>query len=434
MPDPAVTRRAALGAAALAPLTSPAASLAAPGAPGDPAVAADLARYASFGVKASGGPADAACGAWMEAELTGLGFTVERQGFEAPFFESEAAALALASATVSLTPQAPVRATGPEGVTAPLHLWGPGSEAAARGSLAVIVLPFRRWSSLATPEAARPLRAALDAGAAGLILVTTGPSGEALSLNAPADAPPPPAPVALLAPKDAPPVIAAAARGETARLTLTGAGGHRPAFNLIARRGSGRSRRLVVSTPRSGWTIAAGERGPGVAVWLALARWAVRAGLDADLLFLATSGHEYDNVGGRLFLASPLAPAPDGTALWVHLGANLAARDWHDLGPALLPLPSADPQRYMVASDPLLPAVRRAFAGQPGLEAPYSAAAGADGELKEILAAGHRSVCGVFGGHRFHHAPGDDLRCVTPAPVAAAAESFKAVIRDALRA
>ena len=54
----------------------------------------------------------------------------------------------------------------------------------------------------------------------------------------------------------------------------------------------------------------------------------------------------------------------------MHLGAAVAARDWHERGAQLSPLPSADPQRFLLASGALLNAARAAFAGQPGLEAP----------------------------------------------------------------
>ena len=59
-----------------------------------------------------------------------------------------------------------------------------------------------------------------------------------------------------------------------------------------------------------------------------------------NLELLATSGHEYEYMGGEHYLTqSP--PPPARTRLWVHIGASLAARDWHELGPRLLPLPSA---------------------------------------------------------------------------------------------
>ena len=96
-------------------------------------------------------------------------------------------------------------------------------------------------------------------------------------LNTPADKPLFDRPVTLLAPADSADVVEAARKGETARLTLLGKGGHRPAANVVARIERGKRPWLVVSTPRSGWTDCVGERGPGIAIWLALAGWAAVA-------------------------------------------------------------------------------------------------------------------------------------------------------------
>ena len=128
----------------------------------------------------------------------------------------------------------------------------------------------------------------------------------------------------------------------------------------LARLSRGASRTLVVSTPRSGWFTCAGERGPGIAVWLHLARWAAANLKTVDLEFLATSGHEYENVGGATYLRA-MAPKPDRVALWLHLGANVAARDWHELA-QLVPLPGADSQRLLMVSEPLMPVAQRLFA------------------------------------------------------------------------
>ena len=142
---------------------------------------------------------------------------------------------------------------------------------------------------------------------------------------------------------------------------------------------------------------------------------------------LNTSGHEYDNAGGMLFLREK-APKYSDTTLWVHLGANFATRDWREAGPEPELLPSADPQRYLVTTPDLLSEARNAFAGQPGLELPLPASAGAAGELTHILEAGYPSVAGVFGGHRFHHAPNDGLQAISPPLIAAATESFRRLI------
>lgn len=389
-----------------------------PLAPG--AIAGDLERYVAFGSKRSGGPGDEACGIWLEGRLKASGYETSRQAIEVPFITEEEGVLALAGgATAPVLAQAPWKALGASGLEAPLAKLG--AEGAPAGHIAVARLSHRRWSSSASPEVAEAVALARSSGAAALILITTGPSGEALALNAPpllaeADQPV----LAVLAPRDAAPVLEAAADGARARLRLAGATGMRPAWNLIGRIDRGRGRWLVISTPRSGWFACGGERGPGIAAWLALAGWAPGAFADVDIAVLATSGHEFENHGGHQALAHAM-PRPAQTALWLHLGANLATRDWHEAGGDLGPLPSADPQRFLVASQALVPAARAAFAGQPGLEEPYPESRGAAGELGEILKAGYPAAAGVFGGHRFHHAAIDDDRALHPPLVEAAA-------------
>ena len=71
------SRRGFLAASAAAPLalsaTSPAFARQENGQ-----IAADLERYVGFGIKASGGAGDEACGAWLEAELAAAGFATDR--------------------------------------------------------------------------------------------------------------------------------------------------------------------------------------------------------------------------------------------------------------------------------------------------------------------------------------------------------------------
>ena len=396
------------------------------------AAQADLERYVGFGVKASGGPGDRAAGAWLEAELRALGFAIERQTFEAPWFEPSIAEIAVDGQVAAVIPQAVVVTTPQDGISAPLVLADAGDRARLKGAIAIVSLPHARWSSLVSPVPRQMAQAAFDAGAAAVVLITHGPTGQALALNAPADGPMFPRPAAILAPKAAPPFLAAAARGEVGRLTVAGAGGRREAYNIVARLDRGRGRWLVVSTPRSGWFGCAGERGPGVAIWLMLARWAARADLPVNVAFVCNSGHEYENLGAARLLHDA-APKPAQTAFWLHLGANAAARDWHELGGQMTPLPSADPQRYLGVSPSLIDEARRIFAGQPGLEAPYPAAPGAAGELGHIIAAGYPALAGVFGAHRFHHAADDDLRTVEPAHAVQAAIGFRDLIQSALK-
>jgi hypothetical protein len=388
-----------------------------------------LERYAGFGPKASGGAGDTACGAWLEAELSRLGYACRRQAFEAPVFEPRASSLAAGASRASVIPQAHAGLTPPAGLTAPLRR----TEAAdLTGAIALIVLLHKRWITLVDPLAARPLADAFARGAAAAVLITTGPTGEAVALNVSTRRPAYERPVAILAPKDAAPFLAAAATGRPATLALDGIGGVRPAFNLVARLDRKAPKTLVVSTPRSGWFGCAAERGSGLVVWLALAHWLAKADLGVNVEFAANSGHEYEYLGGETYLEHA-APKPADTRLWVHIGACAATRDWSEFGPALRPLPSADAQRVLTATGDIIGKVRPAFEGITGLEAVLEAGpATAGGELTNVLKAGYPTTIGLYGAHRFFHTRGDDMRCTSGELVAPVASAFRAAIAASL--
>ena len=389
-----------------------------------------LERYAGFGDKSTGGPGDMATGAWLEDELTGLGFACHRHAFASPFFDADQTTLTIEGHTAPVIPQAPVTPTGAEGVSAPLALsWGKGR---LDGRIALIVLPSRRWSSALDGLIQTRLNDVWARGAIGAVLITTGPTGDALALNAPARLPPGAGPIAILAPNESEPFLDAAAEGRTGRLVLSGQAGQRPAFNLTARLARGADKAVVLSTPRSGWFTCAAERGSGIAVWLAAAHWLARRQDPFDVELVAISGHEYENLGGEHYLEA-LAPRPERTRLWVHVGANLAARDWHTYGRELRPLPGPDAQRYLLASPDIADSFARAYAGQPGLEAVYPATVeNSAGELTNILKAGYPSAAGFFGNHKFHHSRNDDLRCVTGALVRPASEALRRALAEIL--
>ena len=244
------SRRGLLGGAGLLGLAAAGPGVAAAAGPAAEADAAalqaTLERYFAFGDKASGGPGDQACGAWLEGELTRAGYSCRHQTFEVPFFKARQAALVCGEARASVVPQAIVAPTGPEGLTGPLRLASGRRDLG--GAIAVVVLPYKRWIGLADPQVGRPLAEAVQRGAAGIVLVTTGPTGEAIALNVSSRRPAVDRPVALLAPKDAAPFVAAAAEGRAATLTLDGEGGRgarRSAFNLIARLDRKAAKRLV---------------------------------------------------------------------------------------------------------------------------------------------------------------------------------------------
>lgn len=401
--------------------------------PGRDRISADLDRYIAFGNKASGGAGDTATGEWLEAELRRAGAETVRQSFDTPFFSPKRAEVIAGEARVPVLPLAIVVPTGPTGVRGRLVRVEPGMPLPTmQGAIAWIELPYARWSSALVKPIAETVRAATAAGAIAALLITNGPTGKAIALNADGRTPLVDRPVAILAPEKAGPLRALLGAPIEVTLVLDGEGGRRPAFNLAARWDRRKGSHVVVSTPRSGWTACAGERGPGIATWLSLARWAPAALAAHNLLFLCNSGHEYENLGSEHALQA-LAPPPEETALWLHLGANLAARDWHEAGAGtLLPLPSADPQRFLVVSPALLPLARRCFQGLAGLEVPYPAQTGSAGELSTILAAGYQRVAGIFGAHRFHHVAEDDARCVDAGLVSPVRDACQQMLRQAV--
>lgn len=426
------TRRSFLAGATATPLAAATASTA---AETEDRIAADLSTYIGFASKRSGGAGDTACGHWLADELSRAGFAVEKPPIEVPWFEAARCEIMVDATRAVIEPQPVVVPTPAGGVAGPLVRVDPHGQADAplSGAVALIDLPYGRWSSALAKPVRAPVEAAFAGGARAAVIVTNGPTGRIIALNADGRAPMFAGPVGLLAPADAAPFLAAAMRHEPATVMLTGRGGRRPAFNVIGRLDRGKGRWVVVSTPRSGWYACAGERGGGIAAWLDLARRAPAMLPDHDLAFLCNSGHEYENLGAEEALKAA-APKPAETHFWLHLGANLAARDWHEGLFGLSPLAGTDSQRYLVVSPPLLPTARRLFAGLAGLESPYSSDALSAGELSAIIAAGYASVAGVFGLHRFHHVEGDDARCVDAARVAATTAAFATLLAEAARA
>ena len=416
------TRRQFLAGAGAAPLVTAAGTASAAESAAADAVERDLTRYIGFGSKQAGGDGDNRCGEWLASELEANGFAIERHTLSVPFFEPDRCALVCGDASAARWPHPIVRPTGAEGLHGPLvRVDSAGlSSAPLEGAIALVALPFGRWSTALSPAIRAPIEAAFAGGARAAVAITNGPTGRIIALNTDGRTP-------MLAPADAAPFLAAAARGDTATLHLAGRGGRRPAFNFVGRIDRGKGRWLVVSTPRSGWFTCAGERGGGIAAWLHLARWASVHARDHDLAFLCNSGHEYQYLGAEESLDA-IAPDPRRTAFWLHLGANLASRDWHEAVGEAWPLPGTDSQRYLVVSPELLPAARQAFAGLAGLEAPYGSDALSAGELTNVIDAGYAPVAGVFGIHRYHHVAGDDARCVAPARVAATTAAFRRLV------
>ncbi|MBY8829906.1 hypothetical protein [Hephaestia mangrovi] len=391
-------------------------------------VEADLHRYTRFGDKGAGGPGDTACGEWLAAELDGLGYEIERQAFLAPFFDPLRAELSSGAAVAHVHPQPIVIPTGNAGLSGKLVRVDQAGRYVGTldGAIALIDLPSARWSSMMNKAARAPVEAAFAAGARAAVVITNGPTGKVIALNADGRRPMFGGPVALLAPDCAGDFFGAAMRGDHATITVTGDGGHRPAVNFVGRLDRGGEQWIVISTPRSGWFACAAERGPGVAAWLDLARWGRDNLAGYNLAFVCNTGHEYEYLGAAEAMKQ-IAPPPAITRFWLHLGANVAAKDWHNIID-LSPLPNVDSQRYLSITPALLPLARTIFAGQPGYEAPVSSDILSAGELDEVIRAGYAPAAGVFGIHLHHHGAGDDERCLHLPGTVSAIQGFRRLL------
>jgi hypothetical protein len=388
---------------------------------------ADLARHAGFGEKFSGGDGDNATAAWISGRLRDAGYRISESEFDAPFFVPRAAQLSAGAASAPVVAQAPVVVTGPRGVVAPLALVEEGDVVAeggvgdVRGRIALFVTPFARHAAL-FPERGigRTVVAAAEAGAAAVVIVTSGPSGEAVALNAP-ETPFVPVPTAVLAPKAAAPLVAAARAGAEGTLVVDGEATHRPSKNIVARLERG-ARWIAISTPRSGWYGCVGERGTGTAAFLEMAVWARERFPGLSVFLMNTGGHEYFFAGSHRVIGE--APPPDQTLGWVHLGASLAVRDAEVRDGSLVMLDTPDPQRSLMATELALSAAAEAFGGLVGYENPGPVRPSA-GELSAFTDRGYRRAFAAIGVHRWFHTRLDTLERVDArhlAPVVVAHE------------
>lgn len=416
-------RRTILGAGALLTL----ASIKANAHPhSNQSIENDLNRYVGFGIKRAGGRGDTACGKWMVGELKKSGYDIHRQTFNVPYFKQKTSQLTCNGVKTSIYAQPIVIPTGPKGISAPLVRVDSNGRAngSLEGAIALIELPHSRWSSMMQKQARTPVEKAFLAGAKAAVIITNGPTGKVIALNTDGSKPMFKGPVALLAPEDADPFMAAALTNEMANLIIDGKVGTRPAFNFVGKLDRNKKQWIAISTPRSGWFTCAAERGPGVAAWLDIARWAVQNLPNHNLAFICNTGHEYENLGASEAMKE-IAPAPSKTTFWLHIGANVAATDWHALLGYLSPLPSVDSQRYLSISPQLIPLAKKLFKGQLGYENPVSSKVLSAGELNEVIKAGYEPAAGVFGIHRYHHVAEDDQRCLNVKATIEATHGFR---------
>jgi hypothetical protein len=360
---------------------------------------ADVAAFDTIGVHRTATAEDRATTLWLENHLKAHGYRARRQAFTVRQFYPETRQIDVGGTVIPVHPQWPVASA----ITLSAPIARVENAPTSATWIALLDFPFEQRASMASERYATLLDGAARAGAAAAIAITQGPTGEIIVLNAPGNHTPLPLPTVLVAPERALILGRSAAQNATIQLTVTGQiEAAAPAENLtgIIDRGTPW---IVISTPQSAWSHGAGERGPGIALWRALAE-VLAATSKCSLMFVATSGHELGHAGAEKLLPeiTPLI-RENGLACWLHLGANIAVRDYAktDAGYRLLATPAHS--RYLTASPSLLASLTWCFAGEPGLT-PLPAIGGKlAGETATILAHGFSPVVGLFGSSLFHH-------------------------------
>ncbi len=402
----------------------PAAVLGQSQAPFDPArLMADVQAYYDMGVHRTGHPGDLATSAWLDARLRAAGLETSTHDFSVNQFFLDEAWIDDGRGEIDAFPIWLPRATGSSGLSGRLVLVGEATPASdIRGAVA--------WLD---PGATAAQRRALDAkavaaGAAAIVFETSDGAGTGVlsAVNAERRYVDAQRPVPTLIFGAASSSRLRQAIGGTVTVKLVGRFDENTrASNVIGTRVvDADADWIVISTPSSGWFTNAGERGGGIALLLALAEWIGDRENGLNYLLVATSGHELDYLGARLFHEAHLAPPPERTRVWLHLGAQIATPPWRDEAGTLRPGAEVT-TGTLQASVELADIIRDAFAGLPMYTLRTDTRIG---EFRDLAEHGYRGLGVVGGSNPWFHVPGDDPRGVSAETLALAASA----IADAL--
>jgi len=371
----------------------------------------DVIAYYNLGEHRTATEVDQRTSQWLIERLRAAGLKATFQSFSLRQFFVRQTRLTIADKNIRAFPLWFPHSTGPDPINGTMAVLDKSAEQGSlRGKLALVKFPAEAAAAtLKGSIQSRLIDEAAKAGASAVVAVTEGVTKEIVALNLPAGAEPWPIPVVLVGARDESALMAAARLNTRTSLLLDGEDDpDAKAKNVIARVDRGKDL-IVVSTPQSGWFRCAGERGPGIALFLGLARWASRRPSGASFLFVSTSGHELGGLGMRAFLKE-LAPTADRVLCWIHLGAGIATYAWEETATGPKRLQEPDSRRTLMSSPDLVPLLTTTFAGLAGLTPTVDRAVG---EFEFMLKAGYRTF-GIAAAHRFHHIPADSPETTGP--------------------
>jgi hypothetical protein len=365
----------------------------------------DVVHYAGMGGHRTGTTVDMATSEWMGSILAEAGFETELVEI-APkrLFELKECTVTVEDVEYPGDPEWFPTATGPEPVTGPLAVLAEGAPLSSLAGKIWVVEDTEEDLRLSREVQAQAVEAG-KSGALAVIAVIHTYSGELLGRSAVYDGhneePWCSVPLVGVAGKHGEALLDAARRGAEASVLIVGDDrpGVRP-LNVNGLIGEGDDL-IIVTTPISALTLSGGERGPGVAIFLGLARWLGMRQPTTRYLFSGNTGHEERGSGAYALLDQ--VPPPEQVRGWLHLGASISNRH------ALFADGLADdsPEWWertlrrggtpnFACSEDLVPLLTETFADIPELT-PKAIRGG--GELAEYLRRGYRAF-GFYGANR----------------------------------
>lgn len=342
-----------------------------------------LRAWDGSGTHRTGTAGDAAGAAWLAREAASLGAQVTIEEFALDRIDPVAAYLEVDGVRFDGVPVFDAPATGAGGIAGTLG---------AIGNDATIAVAAQSPHAVYSGEY-RALRN--NAAHAGLAIVCQGGQPGLALLNAEQFRRPYGSPAIHLPAEAHDAILAAIARGASARLVAHSTRSPARASNVVVTiAGHDPSRPLlVVMTPRSSWWQSTAERGGGLVCWLESLRAVIPTSPACDVVFTANSGHELGHIGLDDFVARRPGWDQPGGAIWLHYGANLGATA------GSLTLLSNDVDLRAAAARSLAQAGQPPDTLAPGTQVP-------SGETRDIHRVGGRYVT-LVGSNRLFHLPQD---------------------------
>lgn len=377
---------------------------------------ADVIKYISFGEHRTAYPGDINTAEYIVKSLKQAGLDVEQKTWTLNQFFLTDCKLNVDGREFECFPAWYPNTTP---VTGKLALYNHADTSNLKGHIAYADSSFGIAANISLNDIAETVR---DAGATGLVIVCRNQSNSGLltAVNAKRKGQsmeyhqaPLPIPSVIVADNDNAKLSAAASAGLTASISINGQ--HKTdvkAHNVLATLKRS-DKWIIVTTPLSGWFTCGGERGPGVALFLGLARWAAQQHSKHSFAFIANSGHELDNMGAHFTLDEYLSSydiSQGNVTAWLHLGAGIACRKWEKDGSDFRPLEISNPSAFLQATEALLPPIKPAFQDIQGLKIGTGSYGG---ELGEIVDAGYNAF-GFFGNNFFFHTRMDTEKETSP--------------------